>query len=102
MRTYSEVVNQLQGDKLEGAKQLVKIADFQQQQLQIIEQLEKDLAFRKNELAASMNTSNYIIKHLELEVPYMIIDNKNVLIVKENTVIDVANANYVIPSAIST
>ena len=81
--TYSEIVNELQGDKEKGVKMLISFANEQNQALKEIKEAEKEI--KEAEKAAeraymkynsTMASIDNVCKHLKLQPNFLIREQK--------------------------
>lgn len=76
--TFSEIVNELQGDKDKGVKMLINLSEEQKQALQEIREAEKMVQKANNKYSSTMNSIENICKHLEVEPHFIIRQGKKI------------------------
>ena len=75
--SYSEIINQLQGDKDKGVKMLIDLSEEQKQALEEIREAERLVQKANQKYRSTMNNIKFVCQHLKVE-PHFIIrkDNK--------------------------
>lgn len=74
--TFSEIVNELQGDKEKGIKMLITFAKEQKQSLKEIREAEKVVKVANGRYNSTMASIENVCKHLELSPHFLIREGK--------------------------
>jgi hypothetical protein len=76
--SFSEIVNELQGDKDKGVKMLVNLSEEQKQALQEIREAERLVEKANQKYNSTMNSIKLVCQHLRLEPHFIIREGKKI------------------------
>ena len=82
--TYSEIVDELQGDKEKAGEFLVKVAIEQQKILKNIENIEAQLEKANRHYSSTMNEIELVCKHIEMPTTFHIVKDKKYYLFNKN------------------
>jgi hypothetical protein len=82
--TYSEIVDELQGDKEKAGEFLVKVAIEQQKTLENIKKIEMQLEKANGHYNSTMNEIELVCKHIEIPTTFHIVKDKKYYLFNKN------------------
>lgn len=96
--SYSEVVNEFQGDEMKGIKRLMEIAEAQQNCLRKIKELNSQLESENQDYNNRMSNMEHICKHIKKEPPFMIVQDGKAYQFSDTYQVRVSDVDYLLPS----
>jgi pantothenate kinase len=94
--SYSEVVNELQGDEMKGIRMLMSRIESQKITLQKIHTLNEQLQCENQAYNARMQEMKDICQHLKKQPPFIIVENGKVYQVNHDYQVQVSDADYLL------
>ena len=76
--SFSEIVNELQGDKNKGVKMLVSLSEEQKQALEEIKDAERLVEKANQKYNSTMNSIKLVCQHLKVEPHFIIREGKKI------------------------
>lgn len=76
--SFSEIVNELQGDKDKGVKMLVSLSEEQKQALEEIREAERLVEKANQKYNSTMNSIKFVCQHLKVEPHFIIREGKKI------------------------
>jgi len=95
--SFSDVVNEIQGNEYKAMLRITEIADEQQKCLKEIELLNEKLEKANGTYNALMKNIEHVCAHIKKMPPMVIVKEKNVYRVSETFQIQVSKIDHVLP-----
>lgn len=98
MISYSEVVNEIQGDEMKAVNRLMEIAIEQQRRLKEIKRLTAQLERENRDYNTRMSTMGHICKHIKKEPPFLIVQDGKAYQFSDTYQVHISDIDYLLPS----
>lgn len=96
--SYSEVVNDLQGDEMKAIKRLIENAEAQQKCLHKIKELNIQIDIENQAYNNKMTNMEHICEHIKKYPPFIIVHDDKVYQFSDTYEVNVSDIDYLISS----